>query len=87
MLHDTASACVIVISSLDPHARPSWFGRSAEVSGRSRTAGPGSSEFSVYSPVDSAAAAVTTLKTEPGGYSSLIVRLSSGFVGSLFRAL
>ena len=67
MLHDTASASVIVISGVDPQARSSWLGRSAVVSGRSSTAGPGSIEFSVYSPVDSAAAAVTTLKTDPGG--------------------
>ena len=67
MLHDTASASVIVTSSLEPHARLSWLGRSAEVSGRSSTAGPGSSEFSSYSPVDRAAAAVTTLNTDPGG--------------------
>ncbi len=67
MLHDTASASVIVTSSLEEQARSSWLGRSAVVSGRSSTAGPGSSESSVYSPVDSAAAAVTTLNTEPGG--------------------
>ena len=33
-------------------------------------------------PVSSAAVAVTTLKVEPGGYSSCVVRLSSGWFGS-----
>ena len=43
------------------------FGRLAVVPGSSSTAGPGSMLSSVYSPDDRAAAAVITLKIDPGG--------------------
>ena len=40
----------------------------------------------VIAPLSSPAAAVTTLKVEPGGYWPWVARLNSGEVGSLFSS-
>ena len=51
-------------------------------SGRSYVRGPGMTESGVNRPEARAAAAVTSLKVEPGGFSDTIGRLSSGLAGS-----
>src|SRR6476661_7779025 len=67
VLQEISSAWVRVDGLPGPQGRPSSLGRSVLVSGRSSRAGPGTTEFSVYLPEESAAAAVTSLKVEPGG--------------------
>ena len=68
MLHEISSAWMSVVLSPGPQARPSSLGRLVLVSGRSSSAGPGTEEFSsLTTPFSSAAAAVTTLKVDPGG--------------------
>ena len=56
-----------VTRSPGPQDWPLELGSPAVVWGRSRTAGPGREESPVKSPSSMAAAAVTILKTEPGG--------------------
>ena len=65
-LQDTSSAWVSVIGS-PPQLLPFSLTRSVEVCGRSRLAPPLTLVSGVYCPLDSAAAAVTSLKVEPGG--------------------
>src|SRR3954447_9724453 len=67
LLQDRCRATVSVDCPPGPQGSPSSVGRSVVVSGRSRLAGPGTTESSVYLPEDRAAAAVTSLKVEPGG--------------------
>jgi hypothetical protein len=64
-----------------PQLLPPKLRISAEVWGTSNTGGDGSSRL-VETPFSSAAAAVTTLKVDPGGYSAPAARLSSGPSGS-----
>src|SRR5699024_9386892 len=66
VLHDMTSDCWIDTVPL-PQAPPPELRIVALVCGRSSSAGPSSSESFVYSPDSSAAAAVMTLKVDPGG--------------------
>src|SRR5450631_3230271 len=67
LLHEISRAWVNVVLSPGPQGWWSSVGRLVDVWGRSRVAGPGICDSSVNLPEDSAAAAVTTLKVEPGG--------------------
>ena len=67
VLQEICRARVIETTPPGPQATEKSLCSLAVVCGRSSTAGPGIWLDSVYCPVDSAAAAVTSLKTEPGG--------------------
>src|SRR5580765_2099575 len=66
-LHEIRNASVIVTLPLLEQGRCPSLGRPTLVCGRSSTAGPGSTLWGVNLPPDSAAAAVTSLKVDPGG--------------------
>ena len=67
VLQEICRAWVRDVIPPGPHATEKSLCSLAVVCGRSRTAGPGIWVDSVYCPVESAAAAVISLKTEPGG--------------------
>src|SRR5665647_234094 len=67
VLQEISRACVRVVLLFVPHGRWSSVGKLMVDRGRSSVAGPGILDSSVNLPEDSAAAAVTSLKVEPGG--------------------
>jgi hypothetical protein len=81
VLQEICSAWVRVRLPL-PQLDPPKLRMSAEVWGTSRTVGEGSS-WVMVTPFSRAAAAVTTLKVDPGGYSPPAARLSRGPSSSL----
>ena len=83
VLQEISSASVRVRLP-SPQLDPPKLRMSAEVWGTSYTGGDGSSWFMV-TPFSSAAAAVTTLKVDPGGYRAPAARFSSGSSSSLTR--
>ncbi len=83
VLQEMRSALSTVVWSLGPHGRPSYVGSPTVVCGSGRFAGPGTTVSLVYLPLASAAAAVTSLNVDPGGYVSDSARSSIGWFGSL----
>ena len=67
VLHESCMATARVTLSFGPQAPGCELGRPTSVCGRSSTAGPGIDESLSHCPSSMAAAAVTILKTEPGG--------------------
>ena len=76
-LQETLSAWVSV-TRLPPQSVPLSLGRLVSVCGRSSVAPPGTIDSGVYCPLESAAAAVTSLNVDPGGKTSWMPRFSIG---------
>src|SRR3954451_15296791 len=67
VLHETRSASARLIWPPPPHCSPAKFCSLCVVSGRVSWLGAGICVLGVNRPLDSAAAAVITLKVDPGG--------------------
>ena len=78
VLHETASAFCSVVLPSGPHAEPDQLRSDRVLLGSGSSAGPGTTVLGVYLPDSRAAAAVTSLKVEPGGSVIASGRLSIG---------